>query len=946
MAALPDKLEFYSWQRSGLFRRAEEKQGRLGSSLALVLRDADTGQSADGKADFTLMSAADVAGLKPGAVRHMAPAPNARDAETTKFVHVDFHEADLPWRYTPRLNDLHLLRPWLVLLVGSAEEIQVAGNVATVQDSVLRAHNLENSHLWAHVQFDGHTTISRLLSPRQLEAQTEYLAVLVPAFNMAGGQRWTVTGAQDPVLRFFEPQGFLPAFHAWRFWTAEAGDFETLAAALHMPPAGQVGKARLHYRRVAGDSLEVRGAITSLQQEDTPQEDLITRVMADLDGLNDPLPDTISLPHYGRPWMPDPDAMLAGWAQQLNDDPRYRGIAGLGVWMGVEAQDALMDAAVQQAGALREAGQHIGHLAFGLFVAGRLWERRLPQDKNERLSILGPMMQRLPAEGGGFVLDRVASAETTLAPAQFSSAAQRILRARSSHTRHLQGGLDRPRALEAANQPVKPAQEPPEGLPLIDSIARQFELPPPADLFELDEAWLEEVLRWLLEETIWPFTFDYRRTREDLRQQGREQDIPIVRSEFAEGLFGELGNRLNDRLVERDLPCEAFDILGAIGWDTHGVGSHTLLEWALDDDAAQRLLLDELRVELRRCMTHRLCPQLTDHIDLEHRFDWCRALVDTLSPGPRQVKRPIHLGPLSDAIYGALDPRAPGAPARLRVCSRIEGLDCTSLAPPEFPIGLDFPTWDLLRQYDKEWLLPGVGKLAKDTITALQTNPKFIDAYMVGINTQFMSEMRWRDLAVMRTCTPLRMFWGQVNYTTGKRQADVEPLAEWTTRPDEPLGSLAHQSIRPDDASNTSGSRLVIAFHTDLFRRYPSTLVYLVRPPDGAGEDAVDALLKQTPELDMPEGHADPELWRNQRKFFGPIFAGKIKPELTFFAFDVKPSELEHYWLVLDEPPAELRFRSDGAQNSPDSAAYAAKILDKPTRVAISGAELKAQGNN
>lgn len=49
--------------------------------------------------------------------------------------------------------------------------------------------------------------------------------------------------------------------------------------------------------------------------------------------------------------------------------------------MGVEAQEALMDAAVKQAGALREAGQRIGFLALGLWAAGRLWDRRLPTDK-------------------------------------------------------------------------------------------------------------------------------------------------------------------------------------------------------------------------------------------------------------------------------------------------------------------------------------------------------------------------------------------------------------------------------------------------------------------------------------------------------------------------------------------------------------------------------------
>jgi hypothetical protein len=304
--------------------------------------------------------------------------------------------------------------------------------------------------------------------------------------------------------------------------------------------------------------------------------------------------------------------------------------------------------------------------------------------------------------------------------------------------------------------------------------------------------------------------------------------------------------------------------------------------------------------------------------------------------------RPIDLVGLSGLVSQAVDPRGPRPPAKVRLCSRLAGVDCSTLVPSEFPIGLDFPTWGLLQQYDREWLLPGADSLDKDSVTALQTNPSFVDAFMVGINTQFMSEMRWRDLAVARTCTPLRMFWGQVDYTTQKREADIEPLAEWARTPDDPVGALSHQTIKPHDpAGNPGGSRLVIVFRSDLFRRYPATLVYLVRPAPG---DDVDALLKAPPQLDMPPGTPDVEAWRRSRKHIGPVFAGTLTPELTFFAFDVTPSTLEEYWLMLDEPPAQLRFRNDLPLVTTSAATLAKSALDQPTRVAISGSALEAAG--
>lgn len=944
MPNLPENLTFKTWRRSKLFERSELHGARLQSKVALTLTDSHTGHTASGDATFTLMAARDVGGLKATAIKHMAPAPFTRDAETTKFVHVDLWESDLPWRYTPRRNDPDKLPPWLVLLVGTASEIQIQGGIITsIRAEVLKQHDLGASHLWAHTQHDGHSEIARILSPRLLEAQHEYMAVLVPAFDPEGQPMWTAAG---------ELRHVLPAFHYWRFWTAEAGDFETLATALKIPPAADVGKAKLHYRRKVPEvgldlniGMELRGAITSLQTEDSPDPDVLKKVKEDLEQLNNEIAGAIGLPHYGRPWLSNPDEIERGWPHDLTDDPRYRGVAGLGTWMGVEAQETLMDAAVRQSGALREAGQRVAQLAFGLWAAGRLWDRRLPSDKHERLRVLGPMMSRMVAENGGLVLNRITSSSSPLSPALFSSIAQRILRDRSPQTRHVggaNGGIDRSAALSSANEPEpQPDRSPagPHGLPHVDVVAREMGLPPIEELFNLDDSWIAEVIDQLWDLMYW-ISVEYRQVRDDLLRNGQGQQIPQLRQEFADRLQHELSEQLQSRLPEREMPCEGFQIINEIG-SMSPAGASGYYTRVLETDGAQSQLYAALWRALRRCMAKRPCEEIIANIDLpiQNREAFCDDLVDGLPPLPAAEQKPLKLDVLSDVLYAALDPRRPDAPAQRRLCARISGVDCTRLVPPEFAIGLDFPTWDLLRKHDKEWLLPGVGALEKDSVTALQTNPAFIDAYMVGINSQFMAEMRWRDLAVDRTCTPLRMFWGQMNYATQTRQADIQPISEWVKAPDKPVGDLTHQSIQPSDVDNTSGSRLVIAFHSELFRRYPSTLVYLVKPKLDAD---LDALLQKTPELEhSADGRAD-------REFFGPIFAGAITPDVTFFAFDVTPGELDQYWLVLDEPPAELRFRNDEKkkpQNRINSAVFAESTLDQPTRVAISGKELKEQGH-
>lgn len=978
-------LIFKAWQRSQLFSRVERAPGdpRLTGVVTLTMTDTTTGQSAPGNLRFTLMAPADVDGFQAGAVRHMAPAPNAADAETTKLVHLDFSEPDLPWRYTPEPPAGERLRPWLALLVGTPEELAVEGaTIKAASAELLKLHPLAQSDLWAHVQDAGGVRISRLLSPRRLEPRREYLAVVTRAFNRAGGDMWDAAGVSTPG----EP---LRALHAWRFWTAEAGDFETLATALQLRPAGDVGKATLRYHReVAGlegrPVFAVGGAITSLQPDLgridpatlsdeqvldaltalrplpgevqpgdlTPDERRalletlrapvvaqIRAVRADLDTLNDALPpdelgrEVIGMPHYGRPWLPDPDAAPAGWPAEINDDPRFRSVAGLGVWMGVEGQEALMDAAVQQAGALRDAILRVGHLALGLDAAGRLWGRRLPQTSAERLRILGPTMGRMLAEGGGTVLERVTTGASPLTPALFSGAARRRLRAGGAQARHVAGGLSYGGALAHANTVEPMPEKVPDGLPHADIVAGALGLRPPEEWWELDERWAAEVLAKLFE-LLARARSEYRHERDELLRQGAEVEVPRLRAEWARRLGEELAQVLQDLLAERALPCEGMMVFQRVA-AAYPVELWELLEPALDDDAEWPRLREALLRELRRCMTRDRCRELTQHAEVQDRARLCDDLLDNLPPPPEPERRPISLDALASALDRALDPRLPSAPGRLRVTATIGGLDLRTLAPPEFPIGLDFPTWILLNRHDKEWLLPGAGQLPKDTIIALQTNPAFIDAYMVGVNSQFQAELRWRDLGATRNGTPLRMFWGPVDHATDRRRPDIQPLAEWARAPEVPLGDRSHQ------VGGVAASHLVILFRSDLFRRYPRTLVYLVRPPADAAEAQVDALLQTPPRLDAAE-EANPN-----RAFWGPTFRGTLAPDLTFFLFDIAPEKLDSYWLVLDEPPAELRFRGDRATTPTDrrtSADYARATLDQPTRVAISGAELERQG--
>jgi hypothetical protein len=906
-------MRFHSWQRSSLMDNATG-QGvpRLSGSIPLKLDDvADNADPRDVSIPVLFRGPADVKALKPTAIRHMAPRPATADAETTKFVHIDFNEPDLPWRYSPvgpDSGDSTRLKPWIVLLVGTAEELDVQGNMVVPSADVLNSHPLADSYRWAHVHEQDGASISRLVSPRMLAPLRSHVAAVVPAFDAQGNAAWQngqLTGS------------YLPVFHSWRFQTGEQGDFETLAAALRVRRTGSLGIASIRYNRPLGHvdvSLKAGGAITSLQ--DLPnQADAVKAARLDLDGVNNDLHDEVDpaarpqppmrkiipLPDYGGLWLEDTDAVQ--WSKSMNEDPRHRGVAGLGLEMGVIGQEALMGAAVEQAGALQDIGQRIAFLAMGLGMSGRLWERRLPEDAESRLRVFGPAMSRMPSDRGGTVLDYVTSDRSVLARSLFSSAAMRLTRNGTARSRLSgKGRIDRAAVLTAANKPQAGSPDVVAGLPHVDEIARKMGKQTLGELMKLPE------LDGRAEELIRKFE-GQRRSQDNIAYFIKLADemLGLKCAEFMNLYFN---TRPSTIYLERDLLVGAFNACrGGKRW--------------------------------------------FEQIDLMPPFV------------PPNSRDPVNLGPLSNAVTKAIDPTGKMPPARARVAGTIEGLDLISLAPPEAPIGLDYPTWTLLKNNEPEWLLPGVGDLQSDSIVALRTNPAFIDAFMVGINSQFLAEMRWRNLPAPRVSTPLRMFWGYVDYASGKREADIQPLDKWPSR--EPgaanaddIGALSHQAFKSGDA--TGKTDLVIAFRTALFRRYPSTLVYLVRPPSGLStvdkikwktdipdlkkrsarltEAALDKLLTDPPNFE--ESPTD----RSERRYFGPIFQGEIMPDLVFFAFDVDPSTLDQYWLVLDEPPAELRFRNDRNPDDQNAANFAVETIDHPTRVAISGSALEALGEN
>lgn len=873
-------LIFNAWsrERTGRLARDGLQAGRASGSVGVTLAGTDASgaptSSQSGTVAFLLAGPPDVTGLRPGAITDRYPAPGTPDAESDKCAHVELAVPQLPWSYSPDGNPdvtTSALRAWLALVVGvEGDELTLAGGKVALTPALQQAHGLSGTRTrWAHEQVDeaGRHT-GRVLSGRRLEAGVEYVAVLVPAFTAAGRPAWT--GAA-PVT--------VPVFDVWRFRTSEIpGSFRDLAAKLRPGDADEnTGRAPVDYPRVpAAPDLEIRGALAPIGAQDDP---LPAAVGTDLAGLRTPARDPdgrpiVGLPFYGDAWRPDPDA--ADWGRTMNDDPRFRGLAGLGSDMGIRFQEDLVADVTDHLGALQEAAQRVSQLVAGLHASGGLWGRRLPADPLHRLWVLGPALRRVVSTDG-IVAELATAAGRALPAGIFSTAARRMLRPGPARTSRLAKPFTPGDVLVAANRCPVPPRPTADGVPL--------------DVLGIRE--LDQMMAAVVEEG----RVEPARMLEIVEKLDADRVDPRLRD-----LFEAVRERLREA-TRRD---------GAAPW----AWAVQLLVAAVTPESDDREHIQRLQAEFR---------ELLDlWFDLNVETSDTGGLIDAVRdrPGKEPPCRPVDLGGLAGGVSQAFDPTGQTAPVLIRVIDTISGLDpAQPLAPPEVCVGLDRPVWRDVEQAFPQWLLPGVNALPEDSVIALETNPSFTDACVLGYNQQLLGELRWRNIPVATGCTPMRVFWDRANTQSGARIDDIVGITNWATGSD--VGAPGH---RPGGAA---GKDLALVVRGQLFVRYPRTVVYLVSAVHGGG----------APDFDIDPDAAAPRTL--------PSFQGRIGTDVTFFGFQGVPAaDVLTHWIVFEEPPHGYRFynlstpQAQGVPGSADGADWASATFADPVRVLIKGPDL------
>ena len=624
--------------------------------------------------------------------------------------------------------------------------------------------------------------------------------------------------------------------------------------------------------------------------------------------------------HARRHTVPDE---LPIWLRELNLDPRARAAAGLGAEIERANQEDFMQWCWEQVGRILEANRLMSRARLSLEVLARVHARHIAPLPADRLFGLAAPLHERTKQGAATLaatLARSSLADAAGDPAlrRLTSPARPVLRAAAARG----GGPVPPgprvrlvAGLAAGRIDIDPTRFVPDGVLGARALAT-VSLPATGDAaIDLAAAGLQvsapaAMLRTLRADTA---AIDQDRapklnTRDDLETKGILGATHLAQAQALLDRDGTLGASLLGTLQGvRGAVIVAgttFHVsLGASGQLVFAPAGPAVAPGALEQPALDGPALDHP-------VDRPLDGSLGDPLDppIRPRRPLRMPVPDRDPPAIRRMKRALdraapagQIGPVAPerslvafdiarsrtTIVARTDPRTT-VPRRLATML-VAGEDRPLLAdaPSELTVAptqdrvmaapqIDVPVYEYLARLDAERFLPGVGEIPSEAITLLETNPRFVEALLAGLNSEMNRELLWREFPTDQRGTPFRSFW---SWTDGG--PDIPAMHEWTAR-----------SSLGETARGGPGGQVALLVRGRLLRRYPNTAIYAWR----SGADGA---------LINPPGPDDLKL---------PAFTGVLGADIAFAGFDLTEADLDGgdgWFFVLQEQPTEPRFGFD-----------------------------------
>jgi len=240
-----------------------------------------------------------------------------------------------------------------------------------------------------------------------------------------------------------------------------------------------------------------------------------------------------------------------------------------------------------------------------------------------------------------------------------------------------------------------------------------------------------------------------------------------------------------------------------------------------------------------------------------------------------------------------------------------------------YPV-IDLPMFRPLIDTSSELFCPNVNQVPPNSITLLETNPRFIESYMVGLNYEFARELLWREYPTDQRGSVFRQFWDpravlplpfETDDERKERLRDIQKIHLWDKA--SKLGTHNNRGPQQED--------LVLVIRGELLKKYPTAVIYAHRADWQRTNGQIDPSKERVLVPLTPAEEANPPADKVQM----PLFDAKVESDIYFFGFGLteeqarggtgEPGNDDPGWFfVIKERPGDPRFGLDISRDPGD----------------------------
>lgn len=211
-------------------------------------------------------------------------------------------------------------------------------------------------------------------------------------------------------------------------------------------------------------------------------------------------------------------------------------------------------------------------------------------------------------------------------------------------------------------------------------------------------------------------------------------------------------------------------------------------------------------------------------------------------------------------------------------------VDPNAIPTGEFSPSFARPMSEALASRAPELMLPGAGSIAQDGALLVESDPRFVEAFLLGASQELNYELLWRGLPADSRATAFLKFWAHADDSV-----DIDPITTWA-------------------ATSTYGSHvktnasMILLVRSELVRRYPSVMIAAI-PAAWNADGRTRAPIKDQSKLVLPgfRGRIGADV----------LYAGFSQPSLTDAIGSTAPPGPPGWYFLLSENPGDPRFGLD-----------------------------------